>query len=266
MTDSPLNIDDRVIATTTGTPNLSALDLLREDFVRRMSPVAPPLVTGEGPQITLANGAPAAPREWTQIAQGSGIRIAQGDGVQLAQGEPPVRTFTIRPTDLIPHQVLDIEATFNSQRDIRRALQNRSPSETAGIDPDIMSPEAIRNLATQINRVADRLAPGQPPLSLSAGLEPFAAYAARAFGDPTRQRTEVGVQLELFRRSLNQELQAMGSQVRFGPVQSAVDEGGRLFYALPVMHNGAHANMLRFPPMLSEREIEERRANRPRLV
>lgn len=235
MTDIAPPSDDRFFAAeTTPSPAFSGLDLLREDYARRSA--LPP------------------------------AQAARSDAVQVAQSEPPTRVFTISPTDLIPHQVLDIEATFNSQMGIRRALRNLSPSEAAGINPDIMSADSIRNLASTIHRVADRLAPGQPPLSLSAGLEPFANHAARAFDDPARQRIEIGVQLELMRRSLNQQLQASGSPISFGPMQVAVDENGRQFHALPVMHNGVHTNMLRFSPLLSEAEIRERNANRPRLV
>lgn len=237
MTDCCPRQDDRAsVADAILNPVLSGFNLLREDFERRTA-----LPTAQAPTP-----------EAVQVAQG---------------GEPNApRTFTIRPTDLIPHQVLDIQATFDSQMAIRRSIRNLSPAEAAGISPDIMPAETIRNLAANIHQLSDRLAPGQPPLSLSAGLEPFVNHATRIFNDPARQRTEVGVQLELMRRSMNRELEALGSPIRFGPMQTAVDENGRQFHALPVMHNGVHTNMLRFPPLLSEAEIRERNANRPRLV
>lgn len=248
MTDVLSPLDDRAIAASaTSTPAFSGLDLLREDFARRSAAAVSQAVPNDAPPQTAQPG--AAPRPEA-----------------TPQPEAAPRVYTIRPTDLIPHQVLDIEATFNAQIGVRRAIRNLPPTASAGISPDIMPAETVRSLASQMHRVADRLTPGQQPISMTAGLEPFANHAARVSADPARQRLEVGVQLELMRRSLNQELEAMGSAIRFGPMQLAVDEGGRQFHALPVLHNGVHTNMLRFPPLLSESEIRDQIANRPRLV
>ncbi len=230
---------------------------------------------GDAPQHSAERAfsqSPFSSLPWREIGETlKQAQIAQTGNPPRNDGAQP-RTFTIGPTQLMPSEVCDLQSTFDTQSRIQRSLRwlrENDPQQARGISPDIISAETVQRIAGGIHGVADRLAPGQqsaPVLQIGLGQSIF-EHAQRAFpNDPSRQRDEIGVQLALLGRSLNQELERLGSPVRLGPLQTGVDEAGHTFFGLPVRHNGVQTNMLRFPPLMSPQEMQRQRDNRPRLV
>lgn len=202
-----------------------------------------------------------------QIADsGSRFDVAQG-------GDGAPRVYTIGPTQLMPNEIYDLQASFDAQGRIGRSLRwlrENAPEDARGIRSDIIDAETIRGIAQGIHGARDllvaNLPPGRNPPLLEMGLgQSIFEHAQRMFpNDPQRQRTEIGVQLALLGRSFNQELERLGSPVSLGPLQVGVDEAGHTFFGLPVRHNGVQTNILRFPPLPSPQEMQRRRENLPR--
>ncbi len=205
------------------------------------------------------------------VLNGSRFELAQGgDGAPQSQ-----RTYTVGPTQLMPNEIFDLQASLDAQSQVNRSLRwlrENTQEGAMGISPDIIDADTIRGIAQGIHGARESLAanlpPGRNPPLLQMGLgQSVFEHAQRMFpNNPERRRTEIGVQVALLGRALNQELERLGSPLRLGPLQVGVDQQGHTFLGLPVRHDGVQTNIIRFPPLASPQEIQQQRANAPRIV
>jgi len=244
----------------------------------RYSPSEIPERASTQSDLEPTNLSPFANLSWQELAATlTQMRTSISDNFQLTQsGDRPgdraaPRDLVVGPTQLLPNQVYDLQASFDMQMRMQRSLRwlrENVPGEARGISPDIIPAQVVQNLARGIHAVRERLAPGQPAPVLQVGIgQDLFRHVERLYrNDPMRLRAEIGVQLELFGRSLNQELARLGSPIRLGRIQVAVDNEGNTFFGLPVLHNGVQTNILRFSPVASPQEIQRRRDSMPRLA
>lgn len=208
---------------------------------------------------------PALPFQEVAVSGNHFVQTAAISGDDLAQAP----TEPQRTPSLVPGDRFDMQATWDYRqaflRDIRWLRENDRES-LRGISENIVAPAAIHQAARNLDRLLRGTVTGAERTQVLEQLnqqmhEMFINCIQMARGD----RTQAMVNVELLRRSLNQQLQTLGSDFQFGALDIAADRNGRLYMGLPVLRRTTTGGretwvpttgMIRFAPLLSRQEIQ----------